>query len=806
MALQTPALASVAATAAQLWPSFANTLTVPFRVLSSYHSRSVSAAQADHVLYDTALMPTYLLSRRTIPTPFDLRTSLSAMPRAALLASKPVVNRLYPRHALLRSMSTSPATLRGIPSPCVGSSPFQRRSFQTGGLSRNLLAHMEESANRNPTSATAQNAFYQALLKANMPAIIIERYRSGRFASNNAATDAYHKALAMLAPTVGQPGHGEDISETVKNLPGDLTPTQAQAVTQALAARSRGGSLAVAKNQGASGTKDGPLHVVVDETVGSIIFRWVKFVLWFCLSAYISLVIITMVIESLGSLKRPGAKADSEVKAEQQKARFSDVHGADEAKEELQDMVDFLRNPEKYSQLGGKLPKGILLVGPPGTGKTLLARAVAGEAGVPFFYMSGSEFDEVFVGVGAKRVRDLFAAAKARSPSIVFIDELDAIGGRRNTRDAAYVKQTLNQLLTELDGFDQSANVIIIGATNFPELLDKALTRPGRFDRHVTVGLPDVRGRLAILEHHAKKIKAEKDVDLKAIAQTTSGLSGAELENIVNQAAVHASKNKAKSVGKADFDWAKDKVIIGAERKSMVISAKEKEMTAYHEAGHALVNLLSKGSSFTLYKVTILPRGPSLGHTAQLPEMDKYSYTVENYLAQIDVSLGGKLAEEIVYGPNNVTSGASSDLKNATRIAFGMVASLGMSAKLGNMEYGSRYDTLSSETKAQVESEVQRTVNEAYERARKLLTDHRKELDLLAKALVDYETLSKEEVEKVIQGQSLPDRLIVPRGPMTVPASAKAPSPGDAVPGSESPSPPAPPAPPVPPVVAPSQT
>lgn len=520
---------------------------------------------------------------------------------------------------------------------------------------------MEEAANRNPSSATAQNAFYQALLKANMPAIIVERYQSGRFATNIAATDAYHKALNLLTPAASQGGDVGDVNDTVKNLPGNLTPTQIQAVTQALAARSRGGHLAVAKNQGqATGTKDGPLHVVVDDTVGNTVFRWVKFLLWFALVTYLTLVVITMAIEGMSVFKRPGGKVDSEVKAEQQKAHFSDVHGADEAKEELQDMVEFLRNPERFSQLGGKLPKGILLVGPPGTGKTLLARAVAGEAGVPFFYMSGSEFDEVYVGVGAKRVRELFAAAKAKSPSIVFIDELDAIGGRRNARDAAYVKQTLNQLLTELDGFDQSANVIIIGATNFPELLDKALTRPGRFDRHVTVDLPDVRGRLAILEHHAKKIKAEKDVDLKAIAQTTSGLSGAELENIVNQAAVHASKKKAKLVGKMDFDWAKDKVMMGAERKSMVISAKEKEMTAYHEAGHALVNLLTKGSGSTLYKVTILARGPTLGHTAFLPEMDKYSYTVDNFLAQIDIALGGKLAEEIVYGSNNVTSGASS--------------------------------------------------------------------------------------------------------------------------------------------------
>ncbi|KAI1424810.1 peptidase family M41-domain-containing protein [Xylaria sp. FL1777] len=841
MALQAPAFTSVVATASELWPSLTNTFTTPFQVLSSSSPRrpaSQSQSSSHHAqakalqapapqpaqsltasgaptlelpefLRDprhiAALSPV-LPSRRAIPASFDIRSSISTMQRAALLAANPVVHSLYPHRLLFRSLSTSTAAFHRVPSQFVGMFPFQRRCFQSGGLSRNLLAHMEESANRNPTSATAQNAFYQALLKANMPAIIIERYQSGRFASNPAATDAYHKALSMLAPTAGQPGHGEDIGETVRNLPGNLTPTQVQAVTQALAARSRGATLAVANNQGAqaSGTKDGPLHVVVDETVGSNVFRWVKFLLWFCLVTYLSLVIITMIIETLSVFKRPGSKVDSEVKAEQQKARFSDVHGADEAKEELQDMVDFLRNPERFSQLGGKLPKGILLVGPPGTGKTLLARAVAGEAGVPFFYMSGSEFDEVYVGVGAKRVRELFAAAKSKSPAIVFIDELDAIGGRRNARDAAYVKQTLNQLLTELDGFDQSANVIIIGATNFPELLDKALTRPGRFDRHVTVDLPDVRGRLAILQHHAKKIKAEKDVDLKAIAQTTSGLSGAELENIVNQAAVHASKNKAKSVGKMDFDWAKDKVILGAERKSMVISAKEKEMTAYHEAGHALVNLFTKGSSNTLYKVTILARGPTLGHTASLPEMDKYSYTVDNYLALIDVALGGKLAEEIVYGPNQVTSGASSDLQAATRVAFSMVASLGMSSKLGNMEYGSRYETLSSETKALVETEVQRTVNEAYERARKLLTEHRKELDLLAKALVDYETLSKEEVEKVIRGQPLPNRMIVPKGPMTIPASAKAPSPGDSVqpiPGPEPPSTP----PPAPPAVAPSQ-
>ncbi|ORY64120.1 P-loop containing nucleoside triphosphate hydrolase protein [Pseudomassariella vexata] len=681
MAFQTAALPSIAAVTTDLWPSMANTLMMPFRgawlpptpkhsstcapklELSEQSRRQQSSpTQANahpkfelpeflrDAAYDGALMP------RHVPSVFNIHRSISTMSSGALLASNPIVRRLNAQRLALRPLSTLTATRTPLSSSSFPMTIVpQRRFSQNGGLSRNLLAHMEESANRNPSSATAQNAFYQALLKANMPAIIIERYRSGRFATNAAADEVYQKALSQLAP----PG-AQGIDTTEDNLPSDLTPTQLQAVKQALAARARGGNLAVAKGtSGGTAGSGAPLHVVVDETMGSALFRWVKFILWFCLFTYLSLVIITMLVEGMSVLKRPGAKVDSEAKSESQKARFSDVHGCDEAKEELQEMVDFLRNPEKFSTLGGKLPKGILLVGPPGTGKTLLARAVAGEAGVPFFYMSGSEFDEVYVGVGAKRVRELFAAAKAKSPSIVFIDELDAIGGRRNARDAAYVKQTLNQLLTELDGFEQNSGVIIIGATNFPQLLDKALTRPGRFDRHVNVDLPDVRGRLAILQHHAKKIKADKDVDFKAIAMSTGGLSGAELENIVNQAAVHASRAKAKWVGLKDFDWAKDKVIMGAERKTMVITPEEKEMTAYHEAGHALVQLLSENAGSQLYKVTVLARGGTLGHTAYLPQMDKYSWSKLNYRTSIDTALGGKLAEEIVYGVDNVTSGAS---------------------------------------------------------------------------------------------------------------------------------------------------
>lgn len=493
-----------------------------------------------------------------------------------------------------------------------------------------------------------------------MPAIIIERYQSGRFATNEASNDAYEKALSLQ--NQGTVAVGNEVQahfSAPESAPaGNLTQAQLQAVGQALAARSRGSNVAISKGSGV-GTREGPLHVVVDESLGGIVFRWFKFLLWFCFFTYISLVIVSFLIEGLNLFKRPGSKADSEVRAENQTTRFSDVHGATEAKDELQELVEFLRNPGKFSTLGGKLPKGVLLVGPPGTGKTLLARAVAGEAGVPFFYMSGSEFDEVYVGVGAKRVRELFTAAKGKSPSIIFIDELDAIGGRRNARDAAYVKQTLNQLLTELDGFEQNSGVIIIAATNFPELLDKALTRPGRFDRHVTVPLPDVRGRIDILKHHAKKIKASTEVNFEAIASSTPGLSGAELENIVNQAAVRASRLKQSAVNMRDFEWAKDKVIMGAERKT-IIGETEKEMTAYHEAGHALVSFFNTHGPNKLYKVTILPRGNSLGHTAHLPEMDKYSYTTRDLKSLIETSLGGKLAEEIVYGSDKVTTGVSS--------------------------------------------------------------------------------------------------------------------------------------------------
>ncbi len=529
-------------------------------------------------------------------------------------------------------------------------------------MSRNLLAHLEEVANKNPNSATAQNAFYQALIKAGMGAIVIERYQTGHFASNNACEAAYQKSLQGLGGGMGQQGfQNQGFDPSLGNQPG-FSNHQMQAIGQAVAANQRGGNVAVSRGQNGntSGGRNSPLYVVVEETIGSVIFKWVKLLIYFGLTCWLVMAALQLVVDTFGGMRKIGGKAgDNEAKAEHQKVRFSDVHGCDEAKEELQELVDFLKNPEKFSTLGGKLPKGVLLVGPPGTGKTLLARAVAGEAGVPFFFMSGSEFDEVYVGVGAKRVRELFQGAKAKAPAIIFIDELDAVGGKRNPRDSSYSKQTLNQLLTELDGFEQNNGVIILAATNFPELLDTALTRPGRFDRNVVVGLPDVRGRMAILQHHIKNIIKGSDVSVEALAAGTPGFSGAELENVVNQAAVHASKNKAKFVKMDDFEWAKDKVMMGAEKRSMVISDKEKEMTAYHEAGHALVCMFTKGAT-PLHKITIMPRGGALGITHMLPEMDKYSMSMREYLSSIDVAMGGKVAEELIYGSDDVTSGVSS--------------------------------------------------------------------------------------------------------------------------------------------------
>ncbi|CRG84789.1 hypothetical protein PISL3812_01985 [Talaromyces islandicus] len=674
------------------------------------------------------------------------------------------------RSAMLVSASKSTQSSRQYSSLFHGDSRLLRRPASMGlpkadqhrslfgGLSHNLLAQKERAANSNPSSASAQNIFYQSLLRANMPAIIVERHRTGQYASNSATEAIYAKALQRLGgdAAVAQ-GAGQN-----------LDAEQLQSVGQAVAAHAHGSQVGMSTKHSGTGAKESPLYVVVEESLGSSVFRWVKFFLYFGFFAYMSLVLITILVETTGLIKNVRGTQTNEATPQQQKVRFSDVHGCDEAKDELQELVEFLLNPDRFSTLGGKLPKGVLLVGPPGTGKTLLARAVAGEAGVPFFYMSGSEFDEVYVGVGAKRVRDLFNQARTKAPAIIFIDELDAIGAKRNERDAAYVKQTLNQLLTELDGFSQTSGVIILAATNYPQLLDKALTRPGRFDRRVVVGLPDVRGRMDILKHHMKNVQISTDVDVAVVARGTPGFSGADLENLVNQAAVHASRNRQDRVGPRDFDWAKDKIMMGAEARSRIIQDKDKLLTAYHEAGHALVAYFSP-SATPLYKITIVPRGMALGITHFLPEMDTVSRNYTEYLSDIDVSMGGKVAEELIFGPENVTSGISADIQQATETAFTLVTRFGYSKKLGNVDLSSNYDKLSSETKQEIEAEVRRLVEEARHRATTILTEKRNELELLTKALMEYETLTKEEMEKVLKGEKLEKLQSLPAAPLKLP-------------------------------------
>lgn len=666
-----------------------------------------------------------------------------------------------------RQYSTLPRTsplsnLRPFPKPgSVGLSLLQQRSI-FGGPSRSQLARYEQAANNNPTSAASQATFYQALLRANMPQIIIDRYRTGQFASNPVVEQAYRKALEKtgqsdtVATQIGQ--NGEAV--------GGLSPQQMQAIGQAVGTHVGRGQ--IGKTRGGTGQKADPLYVVVEEPLWSHIAKWIKWLLGFGLAAYFALIVITLFVETSGVLKKVGGGSTAEVRPEHQNTRFSDVQGCDEAKEELTDIVDFLKNPERYNKLGGRLPKGVLLIGPPGTGKTLLARAVAGEAGVPFFYMSGSEFDEVYVGVGAKRVRELFSAARAKAPAIVFIDELDAVGGKRKSRDANYHRQTLNQLLNDLDGFDQSTGVIFIAATNHPEILDKALLRPGRFDRHVQVELPDVRGRLAILKHHTKKIRLSPDVDLSKIARGTPGFSGAELENLANTAAIQASKHQAKWVSILDLEWAKDKIMMGSERKSRIVPLADKLQTAYHEGGHTLVGLYTKGFS-EVHKATILPRGHAAGITFFLPQ-EEHHRSRQQYIRDLQVSMGGKMAEEIVYGPENVGDGVSGDIQQATKVAYAMVTSFGFSDLLGNVDFRSNYEQVSPETKRLIDNEVRRLIDEAKDSARNLLEKHRPELDLLAAALVQYETLDKEEIVKVIKGEKLPDRLMaMPDTPIKIP-------------------------------------
>jgi cell division protease FtsH len=482
---------------------------------------------------------------------------------------------------------------------------------------------------------------------------------------------------------------------------------------------------------------------------------------------------------------------------------FEDVAGIDEAKDDLQEIVEFLKDPGKFQKLGGRIPKGALLVGPPGTGKTLLARAIAGEANVPFFSISGSDFVEMFVGVGASRVRDMFEQAKSNAPCIIFIDEIDAVGRHRGAglgggNDER--EQTLNQLLVEMDGFEANEGIILIAATNRPDVLDPALLRPGRFDRQVVVPNPDIIGRERILQVHMKKVPLAADVDARTIARGTPGFSGADLANLVNEAALLAARRNKRTVAMAEFEDAKDKVMMGAERRSMVMSDEERKLTAYHEGGHALVALNLEASD-PIHKATIIPRGRALGMVMRLPERDQLSVTRAKLKADLAVAMGGRIAEEVIFGHEKVTSGASSDIQMATNMAKAMVTQFGMSDELGPLAYGdneqevflghsvTRTQNTSDETQSKIDSETRKFVDEGYKKAESIIRENIDDLHIIANGLLEYETLSGDEIEALLKGDPphRPEPTDTDSGPgalSAVPSVGKSKNVGDAKPQS----------------------
>lgn len=622
------------------------------------------------------------------------------------------------------------------------------------------LERLTAEADANPKDAAKQSALLAELNKQS-PESVIRRFEQRDHAVDSRGVVEYLRALVVTNAIA------EYLPDSENGRPSTLP-----SLLQELKQRASGNVDEPFVNPGISDKQ--PLHVVmvdpkvpnksriVQELISTILFTVAVGLVWF-----MGATALQKYIGSLGGIGTSGVGSSSsyapkelnkEVTPEKNVKTFKDVKGCDDAKQELEEVVEYLKNPSKFTRLGGKLPKGILLTGAPGTGKTLLAKAIAGEAGVPFFYKAGSEFEEMFVGVGARRVRSLFQAAKKKAPCIIFIDEIDAVGSTRKQWEG-HTKKTLHQLLVEMDGFEQNEGIILMAATNLPDILDPALTRPGRFDRHIVVPNPDVRGRQEILELYLQDKPLDDGVDVKSIARGTPGFNGADLANLVNIAAIKAAVEGAEKLNSSQLEFAKDRIVMGTERKTMFLSEESKKLTAYHESGHAIVAFNTDGAH-PIHKATIMPRGTALGMVTQLPSSDETSISKKQLLARLDVCMGGRVAEEIIFGQDNITTGASSDLQTATELAQYMVSSCGMSDAIGPVHIKERP---SSELQSRIDAEVVKLLRDAYNRVKALLKKHEKALHALSNALLEYETLNAEEIKRILlpyrEGQ-LPDQQL----------------------------------------------